>query len=391
MHTRLMREPHVLFVSYEFGPQVSGGIARVINGLGAALVGKVEFDVFLLQWRVEIDNFSGDLYRNGVDRRCYFTHYIETIRDLIRLNGYNIVHVMHAGEHTYEIVKCLRDEAVDVVFSLHSIMKHDQSIRKASDKDLFHEDFLLKNSDHIHLLSETARQWVAAAYPECRPDEDFHIIPNAIRCPAERKRIAPRGPGRTVLCMSRWSHGKGLEYLLDAIPHVLAAMPDVRFVLAGRKESSWEYDVASYVKKIDEKISHVADHVEVFGWIDDTQKDLLCARADLVVMPSEVEYFPYAILEPAAEGIPIVASRISGSREILEEGRDCLMYDTTDVVQLADRIMAVLGDPDLADRLAANAYARVSTDYTWDKVSSMYRDLYVRVLGADRSDGRAVA
>jgi glycosyltransferase involved in cell wall biosynthesis len=239
-------------------------------------------------------------------------------------------------------------------------MKHDQSIRKASEKDLFHEDFLLKNSDHVHLLSETARQWVAAAYPGFRPNGDFHIIPNAIRCPAGRTRIAPRG--RTVLCMSRWSHGKGLEYLLDAIPHVLAVMPDVRFVLAGRKESSWEYDVASYVKKIDEKIGRVADHVEVFGWIDDVQKDQLCARADVVVMPSEVEYFPYAILEPAAEGIPVVASRISGSREILEEGRDCLMYDTTDVLQLAEHIVTVLGNPDLADRLAAKAHARVSTE-----------------------------
>jgi glycosyltransferase involved in cell wall biosynthesis len=389
MQTRLMREPRVLFVSYEFGPQVSGGIARVINGLSAALIGKVDFDVFLLQWRVEIDNFSGDLYRNGVDRRCYFGHYIDTIRDLIRLNGYNIVHVMHAGEHTYEIVKCLRDEAIDVVFSLHSIMKHDQSIRKASEKDLFHEDFLLKNSDHVHLLSETARQWVAAAYPDFRPNGDFHIIPNAIGCPAGRTRIAPRG--RTVLCMSRWSHGKGLEYLLDAIPHVLAALPDVRFVLAGRKESSWEYDVASYVKKIDEKISRVADHVEVLGWIDDAQKDQLCARADVVVMPSEVEYFPYAILEPAAEGIPVVASRISGSREILEEGRDCLMYDTTDVLQLAEQIVTVLGNPDLADRLAANAHARVSTEYTWDRISSMYRDLYVRVLNSGQSAWRAVA
>jgi glycosyltransferase involved in cell wall biosynthesis len=391
MHTRLMREPHVLFVSYEFGPQVSGGVARVINGLSAALAGKVAFDVFLLQWRAEIDNFSGDLYRNGVDKRCYFTHYIETIRDLIRLNGYNIVHIMHAGEHTYEIVKFLREQAVDVVFSLHSIMKHDQSIRRASEKDLFHEDFLLKNSDHIHLLSETARQWIAAAYPEFQPNRDFHIIPNAIRCPAERKPVAPRGRARTVLCMSRWSHGKGLEYLLDAIPHVLAAVPDVRFILTGRKESSWEYDVASYVKKIDEKINDVADHVEVFGWIDDAQKDLLCARADLVVMPSEVEYFPYAILEPAAEGIPVVASRIAGSREILEEGRDCLMYDTTDVLQLAQNIVTVLGNPDLADKLATNAYARVSTEYTWDRVGNMYRDLYARVSNADRDAWRAIA
>jgi glycosyltransferase involved in cell wall biosynthesis len=388
-----MIEPNILFVSYEFGTQISGGVARVINGLAASLPGKVKFDVFLLQWRMEISNFSGDLYLNGVVQRCYFTPYIETIRDLIRLNGYNVIHIMHAGEHTYEIVKCLHEEAVDVeiVFSLHSIMKHDQSIRKTSQKDLFHEEFLLKNSSHVHLLTETARHWVAGAYPDYVPPGGFHVIPNAIACQDKRRPIAPLYGTRTVLCMSRWSHGKGLEYLLDAIPHVLASMPGVRFVLAGRKETSWEHDGAAYVKMIDEKISRVAEHVDVFGWIDDAQKAQLFARADVVVMPSEVEYFPYGILEPAAESVPVISSRITGCSDILTEGRDCLMYEATDVGQLAQHIVTVLGNPKLADWLAGNAYRRVASKYTWDRVSSNYRDMYLRVLGMDQSAWRATA
>lgn len=191
--------------------------------------------------------------------------------------------------------------------------------------------------------------------------------------------------------MSRWSHGKGLEYLLDAIPHVLEVMPGVRFILAGRKENSWENDVANYVKKIDDKIARLAEHVEVFGWIDDAQKALLCARANIVVMPSEVEYFPYGILEPAADGIPVVTSRITGSLDILEEGRDCLMYDTTDARQLAQHIVTVLGDQKLADWLAGNAYRRVACEYNWDKVSSMYRAMYLGVLGISRNTWRATA
>lgn len=378
-----MTAPNILFVSYEFGPVVSGGVARVINGLCAALAGKVDFDIFLLQWRVEIDNFSGDLYRGGVDPHSYFTLYTDTVRELIGLHRYNVVHIMHAGQHTYEIVRCLRAAAVkvEIVFSLHSIMKYDRALRKASDQDLFHEEYLLKNSDHVHLLTETARPWVRAAYPDYRPAHDFHVIPNAIACPPARRPAWPRPPTRTVLSISRWSHGKGLEYLLDAIPDVLKVVPDAHFVLAGRKESSWENDVATYVRKMDDKIRQLAAHVTVFGWLDDAQKDRLCADAALVVMPSEMEYFPYAILEPAAEGIPLISSRIPGSLAILREDQDCLMYEPGDVPQLARHIVTLLGNPALAEQLARSAYQRVSTTFTWDRIGDLYRDCYLRALG----------
>lgn len=384
--TRISREPKVLFVTYEFGAQTSGGVARVINGLAESLRGKIKFDIFLFQWSVAAGNFSGDLYRQGVKRLRYCTPYLETIHDLIKRNGYNVVHILHPSEHTCGLVAYLRQKGVqvEIVFSVHSIMKHDRLLRRSSDQDLFHEKYLIEHSHHIHLLSTTVRQWLQAAYPEYQANRHFHIIPNAIHCGQSGAPVQSRDSRPTVLCISRWSHGKGLEYLLDAIPHVLAAMPDVRFVLAGRKEDSWETDVATYVKKIDEKIRGLEDHIEVFGWIDEARKASLCARAHVAVMPSEVEYFPYALLEPVAAGIPVVSSRIAGAREILEEGRHCLMYETTDSQQLARHILTLLGNPALARQLADNAQQHVSTRYTWERISGLYQEMYVRILGTTR-------
>lgn len=378
-----MTDPNVLFVSYEYGPQVSGGVARVINGLSSALRGKLTFDVFLLQWRLALEDFSGDLFRSGLHQESFHTHYIATIKKLIQTRGYNVVHIMHSGEHTYALVKALNACGADVkiVFSSHSIAKHEQLIRNSSDRDLFHEDYLLKNSHHIHLLSETAKSWLLKAYPELAPAADFHIIPNAIDCQAAAERAGrPAKPGKIVLCMSRWSHGKGLEYLLDAIPHVVRELPDVRFIIAGRKESSWENEVLAYVKKIDAKIEKLRAFIEVFGWITDAEKDVLFAKASVVVMPSEIEYFPYSVLEPAAEKVALVSSRISGAQEILVENRDCLMYETTDAVELAGKIVQLLRDPDMAAALAAHAFEQVASRYAWDRVSDMYCDLYTRVV-----------
>lgn len=377
-----MIDPNVLFVSYEFGPQVSGGVARVINGLAGALLGKLKFDVFLLQWRLALDDFSGDLFRSGLHQESFHTHYIETIRKLIQTRGYNVVHIMHSGEHTYALVKALHECGADVkiVFSSHSIAKHEQLIRNSSDRDLFHEDYLLKNSHHIHLLSETAKSWLLNVYPELAPTADFHIIPNAINCRAAAHQGNPGKPEKIVLCMSRWSHGKGIEYLLDAIPHVVRELPDARFIIAGRKESSWENDVLTYVKKIDAKIEKLSEFIEVLGWITDAEKDLLFAKASVVVMPSEIEYFPYSVLEPAAEKVALVSSRIAGAQEILVENRDCLMYETTDAVELAGKIIRLFRDPAMADALAEHAFKNVSSRYTWNRVSDIYCDLYTHVV-----------
>ncbi len=377
-----MIDPNVLFVSYEFGPQVSGGVARVINGLAGALLGKLKFDVFLLQWRLALDDFSGDLFRSGLHQESFHTHYIETIRKLIRTRGYNVVHIMHSGEHTYALVKALHECGADVkiVFSSHSIAKHEQLIRNSSDRDLFHEDYLLKNSHHIHLLSETAKSWLLNVYPELAPTADFHIIPNAINCRVAEQADKLGKPEKNVLCMSRWSHGKGIEYLLDAIPHVVRELPDARFIIAGRKESSWENDVLTYVKKIDAKIEKLSGFIEVLGWITDAEKDLLFAKASVVVMPSEIEYFPYSVLEPAAEKVALVSSRIAGAQEILVENRDCLMYETTDAVELAGKIIQLFRDPAMADALAEHAFENVSSRYTWNRVSDIYCDLYTHVV-----------
>lgn len=368
-------DPHVLFVSYEFGTQVSGGVARVINGLCDALGGHLQFDIFLLQWRLDIHDFSGDLFRSGQLQQIFYSHYLSTILQLVREHRYDIVHILHCGEHTYQIVKNIREAGllVRIVYSSHSIAKYEQHIRNNAEKDLVYENYLLKNCDHIHVLSAVAKDWLLLAYPELA-NANFHIIPNAIHSPRRTAKRQPAVP--TVLCLSRWSHGKGIEYLLDAVPHITALVPAVQFLIAGRKENSWENEVHNYVQMIDDKVKAIGNCVEIFGWIDDQQKEALFERASLAVIPSELEYFPYALLEPAAARIPVVCSRIPGNQVILREDIDCLMYPTTDSHLLAQNIVTLLTNNDAANALAEEAYRRVSHDFTWERVSRMYLILY---------------
>src|SRR6185436_11665062 len=94
---------------------------------------------------------------------------------------------------------------------------------------------------------------------------------------------------------------------------------DMQFVLVGRKYLSWEKDWYAYVLGIQRLSRRVGRRFTLLGWLSASQRDALFARADCCVMPSELEYYPYSVLEPAAAGVPLVCSDLPCLRELLSE------------------------------------------------------------------------
>lgn len=375
-----MITPKVLFLTYEFEDVISGGIGRVITGLAHTMFEMIEFDIFLFRWSNTIENFSGDLFKNGKIKESFDDDYRERVLKIVTENNYNIIHVLHVGEHTYEILKLLKesDNNIRIVYSTHSISKFEKDIRKNSELNLLHEQFIVTNSDHIHLLSETGKKWLLQSYPEIASSKTFHIIPNAIEFPKET-RLANIN-ARTILCMSRWSHGKGIEYLIAAAPKVLEVFPDVKFIIAGRKINSWEHEVHEYISLLDGEIEKLSPSVSSIGWIDDEEKDKLISEVSICVMPSELEYFPYAILEPIAGGVPVISSRIPSVQDMVVEDKDCLMFEKSNSAELAEKIITLLQNPDSAISIAKNAHETISKKYTWERVSNEYVGMYKKIL-----------
>ncbi len=375
-----MITPKVLFLTYEFDDLISGGIGRVITGLARSMFEMVDFDIFLFRWSNAIENFSGDLFKNGKIKESFDDDYRERVLKIVTENNYNIIHILHVGEHTYELLKLLKESDINIkiVYSTHSISKFEKDIRKNSELNLFHEEFIVTNSDHIHLLSETGKKWLLQSYPEITSSKMFHVIPNAIEFPKENRPANINA--RTILCMSRWSHGKGIEYLIAAAPQVLEVFPDVKFIVAGRKINTWEHEVHEYISLLDAEIETLSPSVSSIGWIDDEEKDKLLSEVSICVMPSELEYFPYAILEPIAGGVPVISSRIVSVQDMVTENKDCLMFEKSNSAELAEKIITLLQNPDSAVLFAKNAYETISKKYTWERVSSEYVDMYKKIL-----------
>jgi glycosyltransferase involved in cell wall biosynthesis len=102
------------------------------------------------------------------------------------------------------------------------------------------------------------------------------------------------------------------------------------------------------------------------------------ATADLLVLPSIYEEFGTVLVEALHARLPVVASRVGGIPEIIEDGVNGLLVEPGDPAALAAAIDTVLGDHGLAARFSANAAQRAAA-YRLDRVGAEMETLYRRL------------
>jgi glycogen(starch) synthase len=125
----------------------------------------------------------------------------------------------------------------------------------------------------------------------------------------------------------------------------------------------------------------VEDRVEVTGFVPHERVPSALGAADVLVLPSFYEELGTVLVEALHAGLPVVASRVGGIPELVEDGITGLLVAPRDPAGLAGAIDAVLGDPVLARRLAANA-ARRAPEYDLERVAPQVHALYLRLAGA---------
>lgn len=165
---------------------------------------------------------------------------------------------------------------------------------------------------------------------------------------------------------------KRLDLLLSAAAKLRPRFPDLRVLIAGDGASR------PHLERLAHDLS-LADAVEFAGWRD----DVASFHRELCVfcIPSEHEGFGLAALEAMASGLPVVASRVGGLPELIEDGRCGFLVPVGDVDALADRIGRLLGDAELRARMGVAARRAVEERFTTDRMVGAIEAVYRAVLG----------
>ncbi len=185
-----------------------------------------------------------------------------------------------------------------------------------------------------------------------------------------------RVPGPYVLFVGRLASNKGLVELVTAFAELAREDPTAHLVLVGA-DGGQGANVAARVRGFG-----LSDRVHLTGFVGDPA--LLAAayrEATVTVLPSEYEAFGLVLLESLAQGTPVIASRVGGIPEFVEDGVDGLLVPPKDVPALAAALRRLWADPALARRLAHHGRTATVPRYTWDRVVDRLEAIYREVLG----------
>jgi len=108
--------------------------------------------------------------------------------------------------------------------------------------------------------------------------------------------------------------------------------------------------------------------------------DYLCA-SDVLLLPSEQESFGLAALEAMAVQVPVIASRVGGLPEVIDDGETGYLSAVGDVDKMADDAARLLMDPKLRKEMARRARASAIERYSTHKIIPQYIEFYERILG----------
>jgi glycosyltransferase involved in cell wall biosynthesis len=182
-----------------------------------------------------------------------------------------------------------------------------------------------------------------------------------------------------VLVVSRLNPLKGLESFLEAAALVTPAFPSARFVIVGDTNPN-ERAYWSVLTNLTERLG-MAERVTFAGLRQDVPQ--LLAAATVSVMPSLNEALSNVLLESMAAGAPLVATRVGGTPEAIEDGVNGLLVPPGDPTAMASAICRLLENPIRAARLGQAARQLINERFSMERMVNRTEQLYHALL-----DGR---
>ncbi len=199
---------------------------------------------------------------------------------------------------------------------------------------------------------------------DVRPDRAV-VIPNGVAVPGGTRGPAA-GEGPRVLCVASLTEKKDHALLIEAWAAVVSRLPDARLGLAGDGPLRGRIEETLRARDLGGSVS-------LLGHRDDLPH--LYAQADLVVLASREEGMPNALLEAMAHAIPVVATDVGGTGEVIEEGVTGHLVAPR-APDLAAAMIRVLEDPPLARRMGEAGRRRVQDRFSLRAMVEAYESLY---------------
>jgi glycosyltransferase involved in cell wall biosynthesis len=164
---------------------------------------------------------------------------------------------------------------------------------------------------------------------------------------------------------------KGVGYFLDAIPAILREVPAARFLILGRGEGEGPLREKARALGVEDRVVFAGFRKEI---------ERFYRTMDVSVLTSLSEGLSLTLLESMGHGLPVVVTRVGGNPEVVIDGETGFLVPPRDASLFAERVVRLLRDPDLRERMGRAGRARVESHFTLRDAARRYVTIYENVI-----------
>jgi glycosyltransferase involved in cell wall biosynthesis len=237
--------------------------------------------------------------------------------------------------------------------------------------------FLMRRAARFVVLTVEWRRWAQSVEPRARVVVIPNTVADSVAAPTPARPDDGRFERGPLLFLGRIEHEKGLWFLIDALAASHAAGAPWALVCAGTG------DLAGAGQAV-QRAGLPEDAVRFVGWIDGAAKDDWLTRCEALVLPSLIENMPVAILEAYAHGRPVIATRVGGIPDMLNDGEEGSLVEPADAQGLAQALIQAWRDGEAWREAGSRARERFERDYACGPVLDRVMGLYLSVVDEGR-------
>jgi N-acetyl-alpha-D-glucosaminyl L-malate synthase BshA len=232
--------------------------------------------------------------------------------------------------------------------------------------------FSIDESHGVTAVSESLRQQTMDALGVTR---DIRVIPNFLSCKAYRRSPDPALRARlnggdescdVVVHVSNFRPVKRVHMVIDAFDRIRQRR-NARLLMIGDGPDRGAAEQQAHDLGLSDRVTFLGEQLDLVPWL---------SVADLFLLPSIQESFGMAALEAMACEVVVVASRVGGLPEIIEDGVTGFLCDPDDVDAMANRSVEVLSDPTRRQAMTDAASMLVRTRYCTETIVPLYERYY---------------
>ena len=292
-----------------------------------------------------------------------------TIADYVSRCQYDLVHCF-GGISVYEFHPCFADKPTVIapyesyaLYLKRAARQGDLKAQLSLPIARRYESWMFTPYDRAVVIAAPDKEMLLSLQPKLKID----VIPNGIDLERFQIQDAQRAP-HTLLFVGSYDYlpNQDAVRLLasQTLPAVHQQIPQAKLQLVGRNPPDWMRGLAN-------------GHIEVTGEVDAVQPYL--AQGTVFVCPLRLGAgLKNKVLEALAMGIPVVATPLSADGIAVEHGESAWISDVNDI---AEGVLRLLGDENLRRRLSVNGRALIEREYSWASVASRYERLYDEIVG----------